>query len=113
MKQRVVALVAQYLEHRVRGTITRVRPCGTDDYILAIKDIRDGRVHLLHSLDDLREWLMSFKEGRCLQPAAAICSICDKLHIDRGLDGELSTSCVRCQIELIEVYADLRSRGKE
>lgn len=50
---------------------------------------------------------MSFKQGRCFQPAAAICSVCDRLHIDRGLDRELAQNCVRCQVELIEVYADL------
>lgn len=109
MKQRVVVLIAQYLEHRVRGRITRLRPCGDDDFILGIEDVRDGRTHLLHSLDDLRKWLMSFKTGECLQPAAAICGVCDRLHIDRDHSGELATNCVRCQLELIEVYADLNS----
>lgn len=133
MKQRVVVLLSQYLDHRVRGRIVRVRPGRsrsgsldldlsslrpaqsaesdfTDDYIVAIEDVRDGRIHLLHSLGDLRQWLYSFKDGRCLQPAAAICGVCDRLHIDRGLDGELMANCLGCETELIEVYADLRER---
>jgi hypothetical protein len=87
MKQRVVAIVAQYLEQRIRGRIVHLRPCGEDDLIVAVEDIRDGRVHLLHSLGDLEEWLTNFKEGRCLQPAAAICDVCEKPHADRTLDG--------------------------
>ena len=110
LKQRVVAIVAEYLSHRPIGRPVRVRPCGDDDYILGIEDVRDGRVHLLHSLADLEEWLQSFKKGRCIQPAAAICGVCDRLHIDRGLDGELSENCVGCQVELIEVFADLERR---
>ena len=115
MKQRVVVLIATYLEHRVRGRIVRVRPVEskagvTDDYLVAVQDVRDGRTHLLHSLGDVEEWLTSFKTGECLQPAAAICGVCDNLHIDRGVDGELMRNCIKCEADLIEVYADLRSR---
>lgn len=132
MKQRVVALVAQYLEHRVRGQIVRVRPVHSrsgssdlhlsslrpaqsaeserDDYLVAIRDVRDGRTHLLHSVDDLREWLVTFKTGECLRPTAAICSVCDRLHSDRGPDGELTEHCVTCQLELIDIFIDLDSR---
>jgi hypothetical protein len=110
MKQRVVALVSQYLEQRVRGRIVQLRPCGEDDLIIAVEDVRDGRVHLLHSLADLEEWLMSFKEGRCLQSAAAICDVCDSLHIDCGLDGEFSEYCAQCRLELIEINAEARGR---
>lgn len=113
MKQRVVALVGQYLEQRVRGRIVQLRPCGEDDLIIAVEDIRDGRVHLVHSLGDLEEWLMSFKEGRCFQPAVAICHVCDRLHTDRGLDGELTEHCIPCQIELIGVQAEFHDHRKE
>ena len=115
MKQRVVALVATYLEHRVRGRITRVRPVRStsataDDYLVAVQDVRDGRIHLLHSVDDLGTWLYSFKTGECFQPAAAICSVCDRLHTNRGPDRELTTNCVTCQLELIDIYTDLEQR---
>ena len=113
MKQRVVVLIATYLERRVRGRIVRVRPCGDDDYIMGIEDVRDGRTHLLHSLGDVEEWLESFKQGRCFQPAAAICGVCDKLHMDRGLDSEWMRNCVTCEAELIEVYAELHGRRDE
>jgi hypothetical protein len=115
MKQRVVALVAHYLEHRVRGRITRVRPVHTsagtsDDYLVAVQDVRDGRTHLLHDIEDVRTWLMSFKTGECLRPVAAICEVCDRLHNHRGPDGELVTNCVTCQLELVDIYTDLRER---
>lgn len=130
MKQRVVALVAHYLEHRVRGRITRLRRVRSGsgssgiqsprpaqsvegeedvDYIVSVQDVRDGRTHLLHSLQDLREWMMSFKTGECLRPVAAICEVCDRLHINRGPDGELAEHCTTCTLELIEIHEDLDS----
>ncbi|MDP9069246.1 MAG: hypothetical protein M3N53_13000 [Actinomycetota bacterium] len=106
MKQRAVALIATYLSHRALGRLVRVRPVGNDDYIVAIEDVRDGRTHLLHSPDDLGKWLRSFKEGRCLQPAAAICGRCDRLHIDRDVDHELLASCIGCCVDLMVVGAE-------
>ncbi len=106
MKQRAVTIIATYLAKRPLGRLTRVRSAGLDDYMLAIEDVRDGRTHLIHSPDDLGVWLKSFKAGRCLQPAAAICGRCDKLHVDRDHDGELLANCIRCCGELIVVGAE-------
>ena len=79
---------------------------GEDDYIIAIEDLRDGRTQLIHSAGDLRVWLESFRDGRCVVPAAAICGRCNKLHVDRDVDGELLVNCIACAGELIEVAAE-------
>ncbi len=42
-----------------------------DEYVLAIEDIRDGRVHVVRTPSDLEPWLRSFKNGECVQPAFA------------------------------------------
>ncbi len=107
MKQRAVTIIATYLAKRPLGRLTRVRSVGSDDYMLAIEDVRDGRTHLIHSPDDLGVWLKSFKAGRCLQPAAAICGRCDKLHVDRDVDNELLPSCIPCWTELSVVGAEI------
>lgn len=87
MKQRTVAIIATYLSVSRRGRLTKVRSVGSDDYIVAFEDVRDGRTHLLHAATDLGKWLESFEQGRCIQPAAAICGRCDRLHVDRDVDG--------------------------
>jgi hypothetical protein len=45
-------------------------------------------------------------------PAGAICGVCEHVHTDRDLDGELFPNCIRCQVELVEVYAEMQSRGE-
>lgn len=112
MKQRAVVLVADYLSKRRKGRIARLRKVTSDDYLLSIEDVRDGRVQLIHSVGDLAVWLASFREGRCLQPVGAFCGVCDRFHRDRDLDGELFPNCVPCQAELIEIYAELQAGGE-
>lgn len=106
MQQRAVTLIATYLSHRPLGRMTRVRCVGVDDYIVAIEDIRDGRTQLLHSARDLGTWLRSFIDGRCIQPGAAICGRCDRLHVDRDVDGELLANCIACCTELTVLGAE-------
>ena len=107
MKQRAVAMLGDDPAHRPKGRVVRVLKTGEDDYVMGIEDARDGRVHLVHSPSDLEIWLESFRQGRCLQPAAAICDVCDRIQADRGFDGELLRHCVSCQVELTEVFAYL------
>ena len=109
MNQRAVALVADYLSARPRGRIVGLRTVREGDYVMEIRDVRDGRVQLIRSVDDLEIWIKSFDEGRCPQPVGAICGVCDRVHTDRGVDGELFSHCVGCQVELIEVAVELES----
>lgn len=113
MKQRAVAIVADYLSKRPLGRVVRVMKSGEDDYLMGVEDVRDGRVQLIHGTSDLEVWLTSFKEGRCVQPAGAICGVCDRIHTDRDVDGELFEHCVSCQVELVEILAEFSSRRGE
>ena len=61
MNQRAVALVADYLSKRPKGRIVRVKPMQEGDYLMAIEDVRDGRVHLVHSVGDFEVWIQSFE----------------------------------------------------
>lgn len=106
MKQRTVTVIATYLSKRPLGRIVQVRNVGDDDYIVAIEDLRDGRTQLIHSAGDLRVWLESFRDGRCVMSAAAICGRCDKLHVDRDVDAELLPNCIGCCAELMVVGAE-------
>lgn len=106
MNQRGVTIMATYLDNRPLGRIVQVRNVGEDDYIIAIEDLRDGRTQLIHSAGDLRVWLESFRQGRCVLPAAAICGRCNKLHVDRDVDGELLANCIGCSAELIVLAAE-------
>lgn len=103
MNQRAVSILATYLARRPRGHVTQLRKVSDDDYIVALKDSRDGRTQLIHSCGDLRQWLESFRRGECLMPAAAICGRCHRIHIDRDFDGELLNNCIGCCAELIQV----------
>lgn len=107
MKQRAVAIVADYLSHRPLGRVVGLKPIGDDDYILAIEDVRDGRVHVARTPRDLEPWLESFKSGECLQPTFGLCSRCGDIHRDRDCDGEVFPNCVACQAELVEVALEL------
>lgn len=108
MKQRAVAIVADYLSQRPLGRIVGLKPIGDDDYILAIEDLRDGRVHVVKTRRDLEPWLESFKTGECLQPAFGLCGRCNGIHADRDVDGEVFGNCIRCQADLVEVALQLR-----
>jgi hypothetical protein len=112
MNQRAVALVADYLSKRPKGRIVRVMPMQEGDYLMAIEDRRDGRVQLIQTVGDLDVWVESFRQGVCLQPVGAICFVCDRIHTDRGVDGELFTTCIGCQVELLDVVAEFES-GRE
>lgn len=103
MKQRAAAIVAEYLSHRPLGRVVGLKPIGDDDYVLAIEDLRDGRVHVMRTPRDLEPWLKSFKAGECLQPAFGLCGRCNDIHADRDVDGEVFGTCVGCQADLVEV----------
>ena len=108
MKQRAVAIFAEYLSIRPLGRVVAVQPIGDDDYyVLAIEDVRDGRVHVARTPRDLEPWLTSFKSGECLQPAFGRCGRCGCIHTDRDVDGEVFRTCMRCQAELVEVALEL------
>jgi len=108
VKQRTVAIVADYLSHRPMGRVVGLKPVGDDDYIMAIEDLRDGRVHIVKTPRDLEPWLESFKTGECLQPAFGLCGRCNGIHADRDVDGEMFGNCIRCQADLVEVALELR-----
>ncbi len=107
MNQRGVTLIATYLAKRPLGRVVEVRKVGDDDFIVAVDDVRDGRTQLIHSARDLRKWFESFRGGETLQPPAAICGRCNKLHVDRDVDGELLINCISCAGELVSAAAEL------
>ena len=109
MKQRAVAIVADYLSHRPLGRVIGLKAIAEDDYVLAIEDVRDGRVHVIRTPKDLEPWLKSFKAGECVQPAFGLCGRCNSAHTDRDVDGEVFGNCIRCQAELVEVALELRN----
>jgi hypothetical protein len=53
MKQRAVAIVADYMSRRPLGRVVGLKSIADDDYVLAIEDIRDGRVHVVRTPSDL------------------------------------------------------------
>jgi hypothetical protein len=111
MNQQAVAIIADYLSRRPMGRVVRVMKTGEDDYLMGVEDVRDGRVQLIHGTSDLEIWRTSFQEGRCNPPTGAICGVCDRIHTNRDFDGELFPNCLQCHVELVEVYAELQSRG--
>ena len=108
MKQRAVAIVADYLSHRPLGRVVGLKAIADDDYVLAIEDVRDGRVHVVRTPSDLEPWLKSFKNGECIQPAFGLCARCNEIHTDRDVDSEVFDNCITCQAELVEVALELR-----
>ena len=46
MKQRAVALIADCLLRAPIGRVVGLKRVGDDDYVLAIEDMRDERVHV-------------------------------------------------------------------
>ena len=108
MKQRAVAIVADYLSQRPLGRVVGLKAIAQDDYVLAIEDVRDGRVHVIRTAHDLEPWLKSFETGECLQPAFGLCGRCNGIHADRDVDGEVFSNCIPCQAELVEVALELR-----
>jgi hypothetical protein len=89
MKQRAVTIVADYLLHRPLGRVVGLKAIADDDCVLAIEDIRDGRVHVVRTPSDLEPWLKSFKTGECIPPAFGLCGRCNAIHADRDVDGEV------------------------
>jgi hypothetical protein len=108
MKQRAVAIVAADLSHRPLGRVVELKAIADDDYVLAIEDVRDGRVHVVRTPRDLEPWLRSFKTGECIRPAFGLCGRCNSIHADRDVDGEIFGNCIPCQAELVEVALELR-----
>jgi hypothetical protein len=107
MKQRAVALIADYLSHRPIGRIVGLKPVGDDDYVLAIEDVRDERVHVGRTPRDFEPWLKSVKEGRYVLPAFGLCGRCGEVHCDRDLDLEIFRTCIACQADLVELAVEL------
>jgi hypothetical protein len=112
LKRRTLALIAEYLSRRPRGRIVGLKQVSPGDYVVEMKDVRDGRIHMLRSADDVEAWIASFTQGRCLEMTTALCGICRQIHTDRGLDGEVSQNCLRCQVELVDVLVALASEGE-
>jgi hypothetical protein len=111
MKQRAVVLIADYLYKCPKGRVVRVMQIADDDYMIGIEDVRDGRTQLMRSVGDLEVWLESFRQGRCEPAAFGICGVCDRVHNDGDVDGEILANCIRCTVELIEVAAERYQQG--
>jgi hypothetical protein len=107
MKQRAAALIADYLSHRPIGRVVGLKPVGDDDYVLAIEDVRDERVHVGRTPRDFEPWLKSLKEGRYVLPAFGLCGRCGEIHCDRDLDLEIFRTCIPCQADLVELAVEL------
>lgn len=107
MKQRAVGLIADYVGRRGIGRVVGLKPVGPDDYVLAIEDVRDERVHVGRTPRDFEAWLRSVKEGRHVLPAFWLCGRCGDIHCDRDLDLEIFRTCIPCQAELVEVGLEL------
>ena len=108
MKQRTAAILAEYLSHRPIGRIVALKPVGDDDYVLAVEDVRDERVHVGRTALDFEPLLRSVKEDRYVLPAFGLCGRCNGIHADRDVDGEVFANCIRCQADLVEVALELR-----
>ena len=107
MKQRAVAIVADYLSHRPLGRIVGLKAIADDDYVLAIEDARDERVHVGRTPRDFEPCLRSVKEGRYVLPPFGLCGRCGEIHCDRDLDLEMFRTCIPCQAELVELAVEL------
>lgn len=107
MKQRAVALIAGYVDRRGIGRVVGLKPVGGDDYVLAIEDVRDERVHVGRTPRDFEPWLKSVKEGRHVIPAFGLCGRCGEIHCDRDLDLEIFRRCIPCQADLVELAVEL------
>lgn len=94
MKQRSLATLTEYLSHRPSGRIVGLKQVGDDDYVVAIEDVRDERVHVGRTPLDFEPWLKSVKEGRYVLPAFGLCGRCWEIHCDRDLDLEIFRTCV-------------------
>ena len=107
MKQRAVALIADYVGRRGIGRVVGLKPVGRDDYVLAIEDVRDERVHVGRTPRDFEPWLHAVKEGRHVIPAFGLCGRCGEVHCDRDWDLEMFRTCIPCQAELVELALEL------
>lgn len=108
MKQRTVALIADYVGRRGIGRVVGLKRVGTDDYVLAIEDVRDERVHVGRRPLDFEPWLKSVKEGGYVLPAFGLCGRCGEIHCDRDLDVEMFRTCIPCQADLVELALELQ-----
>lgn len=86
--------------------VVRVKQLDADEYLMPIEERRDGRCHPVTTVGDLQTWLLSFRDGRCLQPGYALCGVCDKAHADRGANGELLSNCISCTAELLVALSE-------
>jgi hypothetical protein len=82
--------------------VTELKRIADDIYRIRFTDRRDGRTHTILEPGQIAEWLDSIVAGRVLQPAYAVCQVCDSLHAERDRNGELRNVCRRCLLELLE-----------
>ena len=109
MKQRAVAIIADYLSHRSWGRVVRVKCIGDDDYVLAIEDVRDGRVHVVSTPQNLEAWLESFMVGECLQPAFGLCGTVTASTTTRTSTARCSAPVSAARPSLVEIALELGS----
>jgi hypothetical protein len=107
MKQRAVALIADYVARRGIGRVFGLTPVGDEDYVLPIEDIRDERVNVGRTPHDFEPWLKSVKEGRYVLSAFGLCGRCGEIHCDRHADLEMFRTCNSCQVDLVELALEL------
>ena len=99
--------LADYVGRRGIGRVVGLKPVGCDDYVLAIEDVRDERVHVGRTPTDFEPWLRSVKEGRHVIPAFGLCGRCGEIHSDRDWDLEILRTCIPCQADLAELAPEL------
>ena len=87
------------------GRIVGLKPVGPDDYIVAVEDVRDERVHVGRKPLDFEPWLKSVKEGRYALPPFGLYGRCGEIHCDRDLDVEIFRTCIPSQADLVELAA--------
>jgi hypothetical protein len=67
--------IADYLSDRPIGRIVGLEPIGDDDYVLAIEDVRDERLHVV--VRRRIGWLKAVEQGRYVLPALGLCERCE------------------------------------
>lgn len=106
MKQRSVAILAEYLSHRPIGRIVDSSPLGTTTPYL-----RSKTTGMSESTSAARPRLRAVaalgEEGRYVLPAFGLCGRCGEIHCDRNLDLETFRTCIPCQADLVQLALDL------
>jgi hypothetical protein len=107
MKQRAVALIADYLSNGPSGHIVGLKPVGDDDYVLAIEDARNERVHIGRTPRDFEPWLDRSRKAvtRCRRSDYADAAGTSTATVTSS--SRSFAPAVPCQAELAELALEL------